>query len=201
MDQEMARADDQADGDPDFVLVGGRPSLDLVATVGRRHATPVERIPDAAALARWFVAAGLVRTVPPVHEAHLVEARQLREAIASLVRSVMSGGPVSGDSLTIVNGHALRPDLPPQLGVEDGRPIVTTPPGTDVPSALAAIARDAVLVLGGPQAARIKECEHPDCSLLFVDETQSGRRRWCSMGRCGNLVKTAGYRARRHSAD
>jgi predicted RNA-binding Zn ribbon-like protein len=200
MGQAVARAADKADGDPAFVLVGGRPSLDLVATLGRRHATPVERIPDAAALGRWLVAAGLLPSTPAVSEAHLVQARQLREAISSLVRAVMSASPVSGEQLAIVNRHAVRPDLPPQLGVEDGRPVVTTPAAADVPPALAAVARDAVLLLGGPQAARIKECEHPDCSLLFVDETQSGRRRWCSMGRCGNLVKTAGYRARRHSA-
>jgi predicted RNA-binding Zn ribbon-like protein len=197
----MATPPDQTGRDPAFVLVGSRPSLNLVATLGQRHSTPVERIPDPAALARWFVAAGLVSTAPPVNEAHLVQARQLREAISSLVRLVMSDRPVRGEPLAIVNGHAARPDLPPQLGVEDGRSVVTTAAGADVPSALAAIARDAVRLLGGPQATRIKECEHPDCSLLFVDETQSGRRRWCSMGRCGNLVKTAGYRARRQSAD
>jgi predicted RNA-binding Zn ribbon-like protein len=197
----MATTADQAGDDAAFVLVGGRPSLNLVATLGRRHETPVERIPDAAALARWFVAAGVLPTAPAVNEAHLVQARQLREAINSLVRSVMSGSPVSGEPLDIVNGYAVRPDLPPQLGVEDGRPILTTPPGADVASALAAIARDAVRLLGGPQAVRIKECEHPDCSLLFVDETQSGRRRWCSMDRCGNLAKTAGYRARRRRPD
>jgi predicted RNA-binding Zn ribbon-like protein len=196
----MGTAADQVGRDPAFVLVGGHPSLNLVATLGRRHAAPVERIPDAAALGRWFVAAGLFTTAPPVNEALLVQARQLREAITSLARWVMSGSPVGGEALAILNTHATRPDLPPQLGVEDGRPVVTTPPGADVPSALAAIARDAVRLLGGPQASRIKECEHPDCSLLFVDETQSGRRRWCSMERCGNLVKTAGYRARRHSA-
>jgi predicted RNA-binding Zn ribbon-like protein len=197
----MARTPDQADRDPAFVLAGGRPSLNLVATLGRRHAASVERIPDAAALGRWLVAAGLLATAPPVDEAQLVQARQLREAISSLVRSVMSGSPVRGEPLAIVNGHAIRPDPPLQLGVKDGRPVVMTPPAADVPSALTAIARDAVRLLGGPQAARIKECEHPDCSLLFVDETQSGRRRWCSMGRCGNLVKTAAYRARRRSAD
>ena len=197
----MATAADAAGDDPAFVLVGGRPSLNLVATLGRRHATPVERIPDAAALSRWLVVAGLFPTAPAVNEAHLVQARQLREAISSLARSVMAGNPVSGEALAIVNGHAMRPDLPPQLGIEGGRPTVTTPRGADVPDALAAVARDAVRLLGGPQAARIKECEHPGCSLLFVDETQSGRRRWCSMGRCGNLVKTAGYRARRSSAD
>jgi hypothetical protein len=46
----MATAADHARDDPGFVLVGGHPSLNLVATLGRRHATPVERIQDAAAL-------------------------------------------------------------------------------------------------------------------------------------------------------
>jgi hypothetical protein len=54
-----------------------------------------------------------------VSEAHLVQARQLREAISSLVRAVMSASPVSGQPLAIVNEHAVRPDLPPRLGVED----------------------------------------------------------------------------------
>jgi hypothetical protein len=52
-----------------------------------------------------LVAAGLLPTAPPVNEAHLVQARRLREAINSLVRSVMSASPVSGEPLAIVNGH------------------------------------------------------------------------------------------------
>jgi predicted RNA-binding Zn ribbon-like protein len=76
--------------------------------------------------------------------------------------------------------------------------VVTAPSAAGFPSqALATIARDAVRLLGGPRATRIKECEHPDCSLVFLDETQSGRRRWCSMARCGNLVKIKSYRERR----
>ncbi|MCW3064323.1 MAG: hypothetical protein JWN32_1495 [Solirubrobacterales bacterium] len=197
----MTATADQAGDDPAFVLVGAHPSLYLLATLGRRHGTRVERIPDAAALARWLVAAGVLPTAPPANDADLMHARQLREAINSLMRSVMSGRPLGGEPLDTVNGHAVRPDVPPQLRVEDARRFVTPPRAADAPHALATIARDAVRLLGGPQAARIKECEHPDCSLLFVDETQSGRRRWCSMDRCGNLVKTAGYRARRRNAD
>jgi predicted RNA-binding Zn ribbon-like protein len=196
----MAMSRDQAGGDRAFVFVGGSPSLNLLATRGRRHAVPVERIPDSAALARWFVAAELFSAAPPVDEAAVAQARRLREAINSLMRSAMSGSPFSREPLEIVNAYALPHDLPLQLRVKDDRLIVTTPASADVPGALATIARDAVRVLAGPQAARIKECEHPDCSLLFVDETQSGRRRWCSMARCGNRVKTAGYRTRRQHA-
>ena len=95
------------------------------------------------------------------------------------------------------NEFALRPDLTPQLVVDEHGRYGVAPVAGGVAAVLAAIARDAVRLLGGPRAARIKECEHPDCSLVFLDETQSGRRRGCSMERCGNQVKTAGYRARR----
>ncbi|MFE7743242.1 CGNR zinc finger domain-containing protein [Nocardia sp. NPDC057455] len=33
-----------------------------------------------------------------------------------------------------------------------------------------------------------------DCGLLFVDASRPGRRRWCSMDRCGNLSKVRRYR-------
>ena len=65
--------------------------------------------------------------------------------------------------------------------------------------ALSRIAQEPFRLIDGRDVERVKECEHPDCSLLFLDETQAGRRRWWSMERCGNLVKTAGYRARRRS--
>jgi hypothetical protein len=39
------------------------------------------------------------------------------------------------------------------------------------------------------------------CSLLFVDTSRSGRRRWCSMERCGNRAKVAAHRRRRKESD
>lgn len=42
-----------------FRFIGGRPCLDFVATLGKRHTTPVEKLPEPAALARWFELAGL----------------------------------------------------------------------------------------------------------------------------------------------
>jgi predicted RNA-binding Zn ribbon-like protein len=54
-----------------------------------------------------------------------------------------------------------------------------------VDAALATLARDAVGLLIGPRTSRIKECEHPEGSLLFVDDSQAGRRCWCSMDAVG----------------
>ncbi|OPX12458.1 CGNR zinc finger domain-containing protein, partial [Gordonia sp. i37] len=40
---------------------------------------------------------------------------------------------------------------------------------------------------------RIRQCQHPQCVLWYLDTSRSGTRRWCSMAICGNRTK-----ARRH---
>ncbi|MFJ1602416.1 CGNR zinc finger domain-containing protein [Streptomyces sp. NPDC088253] len=188
-----------------FPFIGGRPCLNFVATLGKRHATPLERLPDPDALARWIADAGLSAGADdiPVHvtEGDLAHARTLREALYRLVRAAMAGEAPDPADVTRVNEAAARPDLAPQLaeprdeGAGPRQPLRWTAerPG---PAALATVARDAVLLVGGPLLARVKECENPECSLLFLDDSQARRRRWCSMDRCGNLAKVAGYRSR-----
>jgi predicted RNA-binding Zn ribbon-like protein len=40
----------------------------------------------------------------------------------------------------------------------------------------------------------VRQCEHPDCILWFVDRTKAHKRRWCSMALCGNRYKAAQFR-------
>jgi predicted RNA-binding Zn ribbon-like protein len=188
--------------DDRFRLIGGRPCLDLIATYGKRHAEGLERLPDGETLLDWLIAAGIL---PPetasvaVGADRLDAARRLREAVHRLVRATMAGQPWARADVELVNGMAAGPDLAPRLGTApgpDGGGAVAWGGHDPVDAALATLARDAVDLLNGPRTARIKECEHPECSLLFFDDSQSSRRRWCSMDRCGNLVKIAGYRRR-----
>ncbi|MDR3409223.1 MAG: CGNR zinc finger domain-containing protein [Methylovirgula sp.] len=44
--------------------------------------------------------------------------------------------------------------------------------------------------------SRVKPCEGTHCTILFLDRTRSGARRWCSMAVCGNRAKQATHRAR-----
>ena len=180
-----------------FPFIGGRPCLDFVATLGRRHTTtPLERLPDTAALARWFTEAELAADEEPVRVTarDLADARVLRESLHRLVHAAMDGREPEPADVERVNEAAARPDLAPQLG-----PVRWTA-RQPARAALATVARDAVLLVTGPLAARVKECESPDCSLLFLDDSQARRRRWCSMDRCGNLAKVAGYRSRSRAA-
>ncbi|MGW3146819.1 CGNR zinc finger domain-containing protein [Streptomyces sp. NPDC001177] len=179
-----------------FPFLGGRPSLNFVATLGRRHSTPVERLSDTDALARWIEEAELVAGDPPVPVTarELAEARVLREAVDRVVRAAMAGREPEADDVARVNETAAGPDLAPQLGP---RRWTARHPAR---AALATVARDAVLLVGSPQLERVKECGNPECSLLFLDDSQARRRRWCSMERCGNLAKVHGYRSRGRAA-
>ncbi len=48
-------------------------------------------------------------------------------------------------------------------------------------------------------AKRIRCCEHESCVLWFFDTSKAGRRRWCSMDRCGNRSKAKRHYERRSS--
>ena len=188
--------------DDRFRLIGGRPCLDLIDTYGKRHAEGLERLVDTDTLLDWLIAAGILPAETAgvtVDATQLDAARALREAANRLVRAAMAGEGWAAEDIDLVNQAAAGPDLAPRLGVApgpDGGGAVGWGEHDPVDAALVTLARDTVDLLNGSRTARIKECEHPECSLLFFDDSQSARRRWCSMDRCGNLVKIAGYRRR-----
>src|SRR5262249_54761533 len=42
----------------------------------------------------------------------------------------------------------------------------------------------------------VRACEGASCTLLFIDRTRGGARRWCTMAVCGNRAKQAAHRVR-----
>jgi len=62
------------------------------------------------------------------------------------------------------------------------------------------VAESLVSLLTGDKFGLVRQCEGPDCILLFHDLTKSHRRRWCSMATCGNRMKVAAFRSRNKNA-
>jgi len=175
-----------------FHFLGGRPSLDFVATVGERWRRNFERLRAPADLGRWFVEEGLLASAPPVSRRELEDARELREAIFRIARLAGKGTPDRAD-VAVLNTWAARPALAPQL---DGGGRALAWQGSAA-YALATLARDAADLVTGPYAQRVRQCAADDCALMFVDTSRPGQRRWCSMDLCGNRSKTKSYRRRR----
>ncbi|MFI9450129.1 CGNR zinc finger domain-containing protein [Amycolatopsis sp. NPDC052450] len=171
-----------------FTFLGGSPCLDLTATLEMRHLRkPRELLTTPGDVTSWLDQAGLVAEVA-VDEAGLRRTVALREVVDRLCR-----GTGSADDLAALNATAAAPPLMPYWS---GAAVENR--GT-LEQALSTLARDAIALLSGPRATRIRECAHPECSRLFRDVSHSGRRRWCGMNTCGTKVKAAGYRRRKRA--
>jgi predicted RNA-binding Zn ribbon-like protein len=185
--------DASGDGERGFRFLGGRACLDLTATGGGRRA---ERLRTPQDLASWLVGAGLADELPAASRRDLAHARTLREAVYQAIKRQMAGQPPGPGHLAIINNWAGRPPPRTWLEAEDGQ-LRARHDATTAASLVAGVARDAVDLLGGRLAGRIRECSAEDCTLLFLDTSRAGRRRWCSMATCGARAKMATYRARR----
>jgi predicted RNA-binding Zn ribbon-like protein len=174
-----------------FHWKSGRVCLDFVASVGERWRRSFERLIEPEDLARWFVDAALAGESLAVSQRQLAAGRALRESINRLARPGLE--PEAGDRARL-NRWAAHAPLAPQLTEQRDLIWVSERP---VEAIFATIARDAVDLLSGPLAGRIRECSAPDCALLFVDRSRPGQRRWCSGAACGNRTRTKTYRARR----
>jgi len=176
-----------------FRFVSGDRALDFLSTLGNRHTRPVERLREPADLRRWLDEAGL-RVGRRASPSDLEDARRLRETVNRLTRATLAGDPPAKDDLLELNEWARRPPLAPQAEPTLQRRWVGE---NSVQAALALIAREAVQLLTSPDRSLIRECAAtPNCSLLYLDRSRAGRRRWCEMEICGSRAKMTSYRRR-----
>jgi predicted RNA-binding Zn ribbon-like protein len=132
------------------------------------------------------------------NDADLELAIRLQAAIWHVADALLDRRPIPEGDRSVLNELAMKPCLVPRLLPGPTR---TWAGAQHARSLLSSVARDAIDVLGGPRATRLKRCEGSRCALLFVDTSRSGRRRWCSMERCGNRAKAAAHRRRRKEID
>ncbi|HEU4948991.1 MAG TPA: CGNR zinc finger domain-containing protein [Kribbella sp.] len=171
----------------ELLLTGGPPPWDRYEIL---HA------PDA--LAEWLVDSHLALELPfaagdfRVTPTELAQVKRFRETLWRVVPAMVQGKPLAVDDLRIIN-EAAGPPPRPQLGPDAKRQWVTPVTGKQV---LAAAAREMIDLIGTEKAKRVRQCEGVNCYLMFYDTSRPGNRRWCSMQRCGNRHKVAGYRTR-----
>ena len=169
--------------------------LELLTTGGPGAFRRFEVLHRPADLVAWAERSRLTPTPAlEVSEAEVTDARRLRDALFRTAVARTRGEPPAPEDLDRINADAARVPLAPALGA-DGAPRWSGP--ADGGRLLATVARDAVALLTGPFADRIRTCSADDCHLVYVDTSRPGRRRWCSMERCGNRRKARALRARR----
>lgn len=177
-----------------FRFDSGRLCLNAVASLGGWRQDDIERWRTPEDLGRWCLEAGLLSVAPDVSEAELAAARALREVTYRLVQAARSQHGFTQNDLDTLNSWAARRALIPELA-PNGQDLIWRAEAP-LEAVLASIARDAVELLASDLIGRIRECAAPECTVLFIDGSRPGKRRWCSMNRCGNRLKKQVFRQR-----
>ncbi|MDX2534324.1 CGNR zinc finger domain-containing protein [Streptomyces scabiei] len=182
--------------------------LELLVTGGPGALTRYEVLHTPGDLVAWAEQSRLTPTPPALRitDDEVAYARRLRDALTRTVVSRAVGGaglpelgidPADTADLDLVNEAAARRPLAPAICADGTRGWAAgTATGTQL---LSTVARDAVDLLTGPYAQRIRMCAGDRCYLLYVDTSRPGRRRWCSMEHCGNRHKVRAHRVRQKS--
>lgn len=151
----------------------------------------MEKLATPELLNDWFVESEMFDTAPGADEADLETAVDLREAIYSLVVHRLVGEPLPAEAVAAVNRQATGLPVEVHLGPDGVRRTGSVSQG------LVSLARETVEIVGGDEAALLRECARPECTQVYLDHSRGHRREWCAMRTCGNRVKAAAYRARR----
>ncbi|MFE6974296.1 CGNR zinc finger domain-containing protein [Streptomyces sp. NPDC057682] len=168
--------------------------LELLTTGGPGPYRHYEVLHGPADLAAWADRSRLTPTpVLSISDAEVADVRMLRDALLRVVVARAAGEPHPPRDLRTINEAAARPALAPAITPDGQRQWAGTATGAQL---AATVARDAVELLTGPFAHRIRTCAADDCHLVYVDTSRPGRRRWCSMEHCGNRHKVRALRAR-----
>ncbi|MFJ9759591.1 CGNR zinc finger domain-containing protein [Streptomyces sp. NPDC101149] len=180
----------------------GSLSLNLVATVGRRPSTPVERMGDIERLKSWCAGVGL--TVRPEEDLErlLAALHELRACAYDVTAGYLRGRAPRSESVRLLNRLAAVSPPVPRLEVgADGLPAAAADTALSAPALLSSIARDLITLLSDPVRRQdLRACDAEVCRMIYLDSGQGRPRKWCSMQRCGNITKAARHRQQREAA-
>ena len=194
-----------------FSFLADHLSLDFVGTEFRQSGEYQDQLETFDNLRDWLKQAGLLanpeaaalakRCSAKRSERVLSVARELRKAIRTAVEAILDGKPVPPGPIRVINNLLIKRDGHFQIERRSAQLERRFVSGVGDPLALLApLAESAADLLCEANPALIRKCADESCDLLFYDSTKNHRRRWCSMGACGNRAKVAAHRARQRAA-
>ena len=175
----------------------------------RGTATPTEDLHDPDDLLRWAAAAERLprpmvdrftahwRQRPGGAAAGFRDAIALREAMFRCLAAIAAGRSPSGDDLAVLNASLAA--APPRQRLRPGGWEIGAP-ALSVSALLAPTLWSAADLLVRTPLPRLRQCANPECGWLFLDNSKSGNRRWCSMSACGNRAKAHRHYLRQKSS-
>lgn len=125
---------------------------------------------------------------------------ELRQAIREILDAHIAGTPPSSEALSRVNRAATGAPRTRQLMHTSAgwTSEIEYHPTTHQPHqlALTVVADSLIDLLTGPTQERLRRCQNPSCSMLFV--ALDARRKFCTQNICANRMRAARHYRRHH---
>lgn len=176
--------------DEDLPLLGEPLPVEFANSLYRDGDDWIDFLADAPAATRWFAAAAgsaVLEVAPEIGPQQVNDVRGLRDAVRAVMETVVAGGRPDQGVVDVVNRAAASAPAFPQLHWPEVR---TVRVAGGLPGTLALVASEAIAVVAGPAARRLRRCTAPGCAMLFVKDHP--RRAWCNPS-CGQRVRQARY--------
>jgi predicted RNA-binding Zn ribbon-like protein len=202
---------------PPFDLCGGHAALDFVNSLDKRFGEePLELLVDYGDLLRFAEQSQLIdssrmrtlaRSVTPAAAARALRAaRELREAMATVLYSHVDGHTPPDDVVLVLERRFHEADLHRELRWERGVASQNRPAAMqwrwgrferDADLAVWILSAAASELMLSKSMEHVRACGAPTCRWLFLDTSKNHTRRWCNMKICGNRMKARRFQARR----
>lgn len=185
-----------------FQFIGGSLALDFINTVANRLGDQREDLASISQVTRWARRAGLIspHQVVAVPSSRLAVLLARREELYALFRAIAIGSPLPRRGLEELNLRLA--EISSLRKIRRNARSLAWCWDTDLSQPehlLGPILWDAADLLISGKFTRIKQCSDESCGWLFLDRSQTGKRRWCSMADCGNRDKARRfYRRQQH---
>jgi predicted RNA-binding Zn ribbon-like protein len=188
-------------GNYKYQFVAGNLALDFVNTVAFR-ADPGKKkdhLQHSDDVHRWASQARLpdraaINSGPMVGTAALRRIRAVREQLFAVFHAIARDEPIPADTLVEVS-IALHDCCAKRcLSIEGADVRWTWLPGARCADYLLyPVLTAATDLLTSVSRGLVRQCEDAGCGWLFLDRSNAGKRRWCSMADCGNRNKARKY--------
>jgi len=113
-----------------------------------------------------------------------------RETIYALLSAEAAGEAIGGRDIDELDRLLVAAPARTSLSaLKTGAAWRLPPVAATTASLLAPVLWSAGDLLAGQRRQRLRMCANDKCRWLFIDDSKSGTRRWCSMSSCGNRAK------------
>ncbi|MCB2425579.1 CGNR zinc finger domain-containing protein [Methylophaga pinxianii] len=173
-----------------YIFVGNNLSIDFINTEVKGKGGLIDLLRSENDVMEWLEQANIEADLRQGVE--LDELLQFRAKARHALNQIIDDERLDEVSITSFNDYLKNYKTHYQLEVSsEGYQLNNHKNYSSTADLIGLFAYELANLLASDQRLHLKRCLNPDCVLMFVDNSRSHKRRWCSMDICGNRAKVS----------